>query len=319
MTEQHTTSPLLLESIAAESPNTKQGMSEFEAYASVDPEAMVSVSNASQFADVDWERSLQGRLEDVVHYGLAILPYDELCSLAIEKASPKAWAMRELQRYLSGLLGRDLDLRYADTVSQGSRDLYLGYADGFSTQFCLTLEKCCTDLRQQGRCDEGDRKEEVLWVYAPRQTELPCIRRLPRSITDPINAILEMLREYPSPRRRDTFEEDTFERDTFEEDTRLWVADQVDLRQPEQTREGVTNAGRTLSLVALTETWRREGYHEHLLRRYVWYRMIKQAPSRQREVNLFVSQLFDKPWEKRRWSPTDDKNDESDFRIHRVR
>jgi hypothetical protein len=152
----------------------------------------------------------------------------------------------------------------------------------------------------------------VLWVYAPRQTELPYIRRLPCSIIDPIKAILEMLREYPSPRRRDTFEEDTFERDTFEEDTRLWVADQVDLRQPEQT----ANAGRTLSLVALTETWRTEGYHEHLLRRYIWYRMIKQAPSRQYEVNLFVSQLFDKPWEARRWNPTDDRNDGSDLRIH---
>lgn len=103
-------------------------MSEFEAYASVNPEAMVGVSNASQFADVDWECSLQGRLEDVVHYGLAVLPYEELCSLAIEKASPKAWAMRELQRHLRGLLGRDLDLRYTDTVSQGSRDLFMSAA-----------------------------------------------------------------------------------------------------------------------------------------------------------------------------------------------
>ncbi|RYN86450.1 hypothetical protein AA0119_g12871 [Alternaria tenuissima] len=89
--------------------------------------------------------------------------------------------------------------------------------------------------------------------------------------------------------------------------------------RPEQTRKGVANAGQTLSLGALTEAWRREGYHEHLLRRYVWYRMTKQAPSRQDEVDLFVSQLFDKPWETRHWIPTTDKNDESDLRIHRAK
>ncbi|KAH8621673.1 hypothetical protein IG631_23550 [Alternaria alternata] len=299
MTEQHTTPPFLPHSSAAES----------EAHVFIDPEAMVGVNDAWQFADVDWERSLQGRPEDVVHYGLAILPYEELCSLAIEKASPRAWPMRELQRHLSVSLRRDLYSRYADGASLESLDLYLGYADGFSIHFCLALENCCANLRQRIRRDEDDRREEVLWVYAPRQMELPCIRRLPRSITDPIKAILGMLREYPSPRRRDT----------FEEDTRLWVANRVDLRQPEQTRKGVANAGQTLSLGALTEAWRREGYHEHLLRRYVWYRMIKQAPSRQDEVDLFVSQLFDKPWETRHWIPTTDKNDESDLRIHRAK
>ncbi|KAF2846984.1 hypothetical protein T440DRAFT_215033 [Plenodomus tracheiphilus IPT5] len=299
MKEQHTTPPFLPHPSAAES----------ETHVSIDLEAIVGPHDAWQFADVDWERSLQGRLEDVVHYGLAILPYEELCSLAIEKACPRAWPMRELQRYLSVSLRRDLYSRYADGVSLKSLNLYLGYADGFSIRFCLALENCCTVLRQQIRRNEDDRREEVLWVYAPRQMELPCIRRLPRSITDPIKAILEMLREYPSPRRRDT----------FEEDTRLWVANRVHLRQPEQTREGVANAGQTLSLGALTEAWRREGYHEHLLRRYVWYRMIKQAPSRQDEVDLFVSQLFDKPWETRHWIPTTDKNDESDLRIHRAR
>lgn len=308
MTEQHTTPPFLPQSSAAESTDTKQDISESDAHASIDPEAMVGVSDVWQFTDVDWERSLQGRLEDVVHYGLAFLPYEELCSLAIEKAFPRAWPMRELQRYLSVSLRRDLCSRYADSVSPGSFDLYSRYADGFSTHFCRALENCCTDLRQQSHRDEGD-ASEVLWVYAPGQMELPCIRRLPRSITDPINAILELLRAYPSPGRRDT----------LEEDVRLWVANRVDLRQPERTREGMVNAGQTLSLGALIEAWRREGYHEHLLRNYVWYRMIKQAPSRQDDVDLFVGQLFDKAWETRHWISTTDRNDESDFRIHRAR
>jgi hypothetical protein len=298
MTEQHTTPPFLPQSSAAESTDTKQGMSESEAHASIDPEAMVGVSDVWQFTDVDWERSLQRRLEDVHHYGLAIVPYAEIISLAIEKALPRKWPMRELQRYLSDLLGCSPYSEYADGVSLESPDLYSRYADGFSIHFCLALENCCT---------EGDARE-VLWVYAPRQMELPCIRRLPRSITDPINAILELLRAYPSPGRRDT----------FEEDTRLWVANRVHLRQPEQTREDAATAGQTLNLSALTEAWRREGYHEHLLRKYVWYRMIKQAPSRQDEVNLFVGQLFDKAWETRHWISTTDRNDESDFRIHRA-
>jgi hypothetical protein len=272
---------------------------------------MAGGSDASQFADVDWERSLQGRLEDVVHYGLAILPYEELSCLAMEKAIPQAWVMCELQRYLNGSLRRDLNTRYADGVSQGSRDLYVGYADGFSTQFCLALEQCCSNIQQQGHCDEANRRQEVLWVYAPRQMELPCIRRLPRNITDPINIVLEILREYLIPRRRDASEENM-----FEENKGPWATDQVDLRQPQQTRESVANAGHTFSLDALAEAWRKEGYHEHLLRRYVWYRMIKQAPSRQHGVNLVVGQLFDKPWEKRLWDPTADRNDESDLRIH---
>jgi len=300
MTEQHTTPPLRAQSSATES--------EPEAHVSIGPKVILSLSDGFQFADVDWERSLQGRLEDVVHYGLAILPYEELCSLAIEKASPGAWPMRELQKYLSVSLKRDLCSRYADGASLGSVDPYLGYADGFSTHFCLALEYCCTDLAYRNRRNAGDTREEWLWVYAPRQIELPCIRRLPRSITDPIKALLEMLCQCPSRRNRDT----------FEEDVRRWVASRVYLRQPEQTTEGEANA-QTLSLGPLTEAWRREGYHEHLLRNYVWYRMIKEAPSRQDEVDLFVCQLFDKPWETRHWIPTTDRNAESDFRIHRAR
>jgi hypothetical protein len=308
MTEQHTTPPLRAQSSATESTDTSERMPEPETHVSIGRKAIIGVSDAGQFADVDWERSLQGRLEDVVHYGLAILPYEEMCSLAIEKAFPEAWPMRELQKYLSVSLKRDLCSRYADGTSLGSVDLYLGYADGFSTHFCLALEYCCTNLPDQNCRNAGDTREEWLWVYAPKQIGLPCIRRLPRSITDPIKVLLEMLRQYPS----------LSSRDTFEEDVRLWVASRVHLRQPEQTKEGETNA-QTLSLGPLTEAWRREGYHEHLLRRYVWYRMIKQAPSRQDEVDLFVCQLFDKPWETRHWIPTTDRNAESDFRIHRAR
>ncbi|KAL6154460.1 hypothetical protein ACJBU6_07717 [Exserohilum turcicum] len=110
-----------------------------------------------------------------------------------------------------------------------------------------------------------------------------------------MNAILEILHECPSPTRRETLEDYTL-----------------------QIRGGLANAGRTLDLGALMEAWRREGYHEHLLRRYAWYRMIRQAPSRQHAVNLIVSELFDKPWERRRWDQTADRTDESDLRIHYV-
>ena len=65
---------------------------------------MVGVKYASQLTDIDSERSLRRRLEEVVHYGLVILPYEELFSLAIKEASPKAWLMPELLNYLIGRL-----------------------------------------------------------------------------------------------------------------------------------------------------------------------------------------------------------------------
>ncbi|KAL6149765.1 hypothetical protein ACJQWK_02931 [Exserohilum turcicum] len=108
----------------------------------------------------------------------------------------------------------------------------------------------------------------------------------------------------------------TSEKDTFEEDTRLWVANRVDLRQTKQTSENMTDAERNLDLDALKEAWRKEGFHDHLLRKYTWYRMIKQAPSRQRDVDLIVGQLFDEPWEKRHWDHTTDGVHDLDLRIH---
>lgn len=35
-----------------------------------------------------------------------------------------------------------------------------------------------------------------------------------------------------------------------------------------QSRRGMANLGRVLNIGALIEAWRRERYHEHLLRRY---------------------------------------------------
>jgi hypothetical protein len=303
MAEQQNIAPSPLRSSAAESPDLKQSGNESMARAPVDPKAMV---DSSQFADVDWERSLQGRLEDVVHYGLTILPHEELYSLAIDKASSKAWPMRELQRYLSNRL------RYPDSALQESRDRCSEYVDRFSGHICHALEYCCTHQ------DDWDRREG-LWVYVPTQTEPPTLRRLPDRITSEVRNILEMLRRCISPRRRAIFEQDSFERDQFEEDARLWVAQRVDNRQPGQSSEGEANAGREINLGALTEEWRKEGYHEHLLRGYVWYRMIKEAPSRQYEIDFLVGQLFDKPWEARRWKPSDDRNDGCDLRIHYAR
>ncbi|KAJ5052506.1 hypothetical protein J3E72DRAFT_379981 [Bipolaris maydis] len=266
-------------------------MSESEPPISVKTEAEVFISDGSKFAGIDWERSLRGRLEEVVHYGLTILPYEEIFCLATKEASSKPWPAPELQRYLIGQLRHHVDSGCAGRILQRRRDLHFGYAEAFLTQFCLALENCCTNIRQQSQRDEDDKREEILWVYAPRQTEQPCItRRLPSSITDPINTILKTLLKL------DTFGEDTL-----------------------QIRGGEANAGQTLNLDALTEAWRREGYHEHLLRRYACYRMIKQAPSRQREVNLFVSQLFDKPWEKRSWDRVANRIDEPDLRIHYLR
>jgi len=176
------------QSSAAESPDPKQSGFESEAHVLVDSDAMVSVSDLSYFADVDWERSLRGRLEDVVHYGLTFLPHEELYSLAIDKPFPKAWPIRDLPEYLSNRLKHDLVSRYADSASQESRDLYLGYADGFSIHICRALEYCYT---QQ---DEWD-KREGLWVYAPRQTEPSTLRRLPNNSTGRIENVLEMLRK----------------------------------------------------------------------------------------------------------------------------
>ena len=96
-------------------------MSEYEPHR----EAMADVSYATQFADIDWERSLEGRLEDVVHYGLTIMPYEELFSLAMKVSSSNTWPMWELPRYLSGRLSRHLNLKYACSISRWSRDLYL--------------------------------------------------------------------------------------------------------------------------------------------------------------------------------------------------
>ncbi|OWY49404.1 hypothetical protein AALT_g11072 [Alternaria alternata] len=312
MAGQQKTPPFSLQSSAAESTNPKQSGFESEAHVPVGSEAMVSVGDVSHFADVDWERSLRGRLEDVVHYGLTFLPHEELYSLAVHKPSPKAWPIGDLPGHLSNRLKHDLISRYADSASQESRDLYLGYADGFSIHICRALQYCYT---QQEEWD----KREGLWVYAPRQTEPSTLQRLPNRITDRIEIILEMLRKCLGISRRPTLEQSSLERDQFEEDARLWVANQVNIHQPEQTSEGVANAERKMSIIALNEEWRREGYHEHLLRRYVWYRMIKEAPCRQYEVNFLVSQLFDKPWETRRWNPLDDRHDDSDLRIHYAR
>jgi hypothetical protein len=319
MSEQHKTPPSSLQSSAGKPPDLKKSGSESGAHAPVHSEAIVGEGDVSQFADVDWERSLQGRLEDLVHYGSTFLPYEELYSLVIQKASPEAWPTHELPRYLSNRLVLGLISRYPDSILLGSGHLYLGYADEFSIQICNALENCYNDSRPPNQHEERDKREEMLWVHAPRQMEPSGIRLLPRSITDPIEGMLEMLRKYLRPKRRHIFEQDAFERDQFEEDTRLWVANSPDLRQPERDSEGAANAERTISLGALTKAWREEGYHEHLLRRYVWYRMIKQAPSRQYEVECFVSQLFDKPWEARRWNSTDDRNDDADLRIHYAR
>lgn len=208
----------------------------------------------------------------------------------METASPNVWPMPELPEYLCGRLNS----RHADDVLQRSQCLHLGYAEAFFMQLCLALENYCTNVRQQILINEGNEREEVLWIYAPRQIELPYIRRLACSITEPIRNILTMLLKCLSL----TGDSITFDGDIL------------------QSRRGMANLGRVLNIGALIEAWRREGYHEHLLRRYAWYRMIKQAPSRQREVDLFVSELFDQPWEKRRWDQTAGKADEPDLRIH---
>lgn len=270
-----------------------RGMSESEHYASINTEIVVGECDAWEFADIDWERSLRGRLEEVVHYGLTILPYEEIFCLATKKASSKAWPMLELPRYLIGRLSHRLDSGHLGSILQRRRGLYLGYAEAFLTQFCLALETCCTNIRHQSQREENGKREESIWVYAPRQTKPHCIRILPCSITNPMK---DILREWSILLRRDAFEEHVL-----------------------QTEGGVVNIGQKLNFDALAEAWRREGYHEHLLRRYAWYRMIKQAPSRQREVNLFVSQLFDKPWEKRRWDQIANRTDEPDLRIHYLR
>lgn len=290
---------------AAMPTNMRRGMPESETDSSIDPGRVVGVKDALRVADAEWKRILQCRLEDVHHYGLAIMPYEEITTLVVDKAFPRAWPKGELQRYLTNLLRCDPHSDHADGDLLQSTDLYSRYADGFLTEFCLALERCCTDTRR----DEEETGETVLWVYSPKPMELPCIRRLPDSIAVSVKVILKMLREYPSPGACGT----------FEEDTTLWVANRVDLRQQELTREDGADGGHELRLSALFEAWRREGYHEHLLRRYVWYRMIKQAPSRPQEVNLFVSQLFDKPWEVRRWNATDGGIDEDDFRAHGAR
>lgn len=296
MAERHMTTPFLPHSSAGESQATKHGECKTEPHACVDSEAMVGMKDVSEFAGIDWERSLRGRLDEVVHYGLTILPYEELFHLAIKETSPQAWLMPELPRYLIGRLRPYLDSGHEHSILQGSRGLYLGYAEAFLTEFCVVLEHCFNNIRQQSQRDKDDKRQESLWVYAPRQSEMSCITQLPRSITDPIKDILTILDKCPIVTRYGVFLEDIF-----------------------QTSGGVANVGQTLNLYALTEAWRREGYHEHLLRRYVWYRMIKQAPSRQREVNFFVSQLFDKPWEKRRGDQIANRTDELDLRIHYLR
>ncbi|EDU49139.1 hypothetical protein PtrSN002B_011234 [Pyrenophora tritici-repentis] len=293
MTEQNTAPPSRPQANDAKPKNTRDGLYESTVYLPSNLEAMVGVRDSFLFTDVEWKRSLGRRIEDAHHYGLAIVPYEELYSLATEKAYPRAWPYHELQRYLRVVL------RIGDPYSK--------HVTEFSNYFCLALQECCTHLQQQqSRRGEGDRR---IWVYESGQRELSGIRRLPSSITEPVKTLLEMLREYPRPGRSGT----------LNEDARSWLASRVNLRQSEDITEGVADAGQTVSLSALTRAWTGEGYHEHLLRKYIWYKMIKQAPSRQYEINALVGQLFDKPWETRHRILTADENNESDLRIHHTR
>jgi hypothetical protein len=236
---------------------------------------VVDVMDVSNFAKVQWKHILLRPFEDVVHYGLAIVPYEELHSLAFEKAIPQAWSLQELQGYLKNILPNSK------------------YADGFSAQFCLALELCCTDIQTQNYGKEGneweDRAAQKIWVYEPGQMDLPCVRRLPVNITQPIRAMIEILDEFPYSRSEGS--------DAFEEDARLWITNRVTCRNLEHVKEGSDSAEQILDLEELKGAWRREAYHEHLLRQYIWYKMIKRAPSRQYEIDFLVGKLFDMPWE----------------------
>lgn len=144
MTKQHKTLPILDSTSATPSTYPHDKSSDFAIYPDV-----------SNFAEVQWKAILLRPFEDVVYYGLAIVPYEELYSLAFEKAIPQAWSFQGLHRYLKSCLPNSK------------------YAAGFSAQFCLALELCCTDIQTQNYRNEGnqweDRAAQKIWVYEPER------------------------------------------------------------------------------------------------------------------------------------------------------
>jgi hypothetical protein len=300
MTKQNKILPIPDQTSATASTHPHDKNSDFGIYPSAELHAVVDVMDVSNFDEVQWEHILRRRFEDVVYYGLAIVPYEELHSLAFEKAIPQAWSLQGLREYLRDLLKSFLP---------NSK-----YADGFSAQFCLALELCCTDIPTRSYGNEGneweDRAAQKIWVYDPEQMNLPCVRRLPVDITQPMSAMIEILDEFPYPGSEGP--------DASEEDARLWVTNRFSCRNPEHVNEGSGSAEQILDLEELKGAWRREGFHEHLLREYIWYKMIKRAPSRQYEIDLLVGKLFDMPWEIRHAISPVNESVDSDPRTSRT-
>jgi hypothetical protein len=279
MTKQNKTLPIPDQTGATASPHPHDKSFDFGIYPSAELHIVANLMDISTPAEVQWEHILLRRFEDVVYYGLAIVPYEELHSLANEKAIPQAWSLQGLQKYLRDSLNNFLP---------NSK-----YVDGFSAQFCLALEQCCTNIRTESYGNGGDEWEDIqdtvaqkIWVYEPEQMDLPCVRRLPVDITQPMRAMIEILDEFPYSGSEESGE-----------DASLWITSRFSCRNPEHVQEGSDRAEQILDLEELKGAWRREGYHEHLLRKYILYKMIKQAPSRQYEIDLIISKLFDMPWE----------------------
>ncbi|KAF2832753.1 hypothetical protein CC86DRAFT_390691 [Ophiobolus disseminans] len=267
MTKKNKTLPIPDQTSATASTHPHDKSSDFCIHPSAELHAVVDVMNVSNFAGVQWEHILLHPFKDVVYHGLAIVPYKEIYSLAFENVKPQAWFLQGLQKYLRNSLKSFLP---------NSK-----YANGFSAQFCLALELCCTDIQMQNYGNEGnvwkDRATQKIWVYEPGQMDLRCVRRLPVDIANPMRAMIEISDEFL--------------------DARLWITNPFSCRSPEHVKEGSDSAEQILDLEELKGAWRREGDHEHLLREYIWYKMIKGAPSRQYEIDYLVGKLFDMPWE----------------------
>jgi hypothetical protein len=303
MTKQDKTLPIPDQTNATASTHPHDKSSDFGSYPSAELHAVANVMDVFNLAEVQWEHILLRRFEDVVYYGLAIVPYEELHSLAFEKAIPQAWSLQRLQECLRDSL---------NSFFPNSK-----YADGFSTQFCLALELCCTDIQTQSYGNEGKEWEDIqdtvaqkIWVYEPEQMDTPCVRRLPVDISQPMRAMIETLDEF-----RYSGSEGF---DAFGKDASSWITNWFNCRNPEHVQEGSDSAKQILDLQELKGAWRREGYHEHLLRKYIWYKMLKQAPSRQYEIDLIVGKLFDMPWEIRHAIPPANETVESDPRTSRT-
>jgi hypothetical protein len=247
--------------------------SDFDMYGIADPDAVIEMLDLLSFADVRWDNLLLRRLEDVVDHGSTIMPYEEIYHLA--NYIPGHWKVHRIQHYVKNLLE--------------TSDSYREYADEFSSQFYLALQECYTNLQDDSRQKEEWRGSifQRIWIFKPGQAKQPNVRQLPPIIAETINAMLDTLDGCPYPRSNDILD------GSFEQEVKSCLADKFELDELNTP----TSVEDKIDFGKVRHTWKEEGYPEHLMKNYIWYKMIQEVPHRRYEIAFLVGCLFQTPWE----------------------